>query len=72
VGRVYIYCGGDPVDSIVDVTLDGWHYYHFFGNYAAGPGDINGDGRDDIATPENELYYCGERFDTRPDYYLQK
>jgi hypothetical protein len=47
-GRVYIYYGGSPMDSIPDVVLEGESAGDRFGFSIAGLGDVNDDGEVDI------------------------
>ncbi len=48
-GRAYVYRGGWPMDATPDVVLDGGAANDWFGNTVAGIGDVNGDGRADVA-----------------------
>ncbi len=48
-GRAYLFRGGSPMDAIPDVVLNGDAANDWFGNTVAGIGDVNGDGRADIA-----------------------
>lgn len=52
-GRAYIYYGGDPMDTIPDVIMDGTRPGDFFGEILALTGDLNGDGFDDAVVGEN-------------------
>ncbi len=48
-GRAYVYRGGWPMDALPHVVLDGGTANDWFGNTVAGIGDVNGDGRTDVA-----------------------
>jgi hypothetical protein len=48
-GRVYIYCGGQVMDTIVDISLCGEHPLDAFGASVCNLGDVNCDSVDDIA-----------------------
>jgi hypothetical protein len=48
-GRAYLFRGGWPMDAVPDLVLDGDATNDWFGNTVAGIGDVDGDGRDDIA-----------------------
>jgi FG-GAP repeat len=48
-GRAYVFLGGASMDPAPDVVLNGDAANDWFGNTVAGIGDVNGDGRDDIA-----------------------
>jgi hypothetical protein len=72
-GRVYIYYGGDPMDTTVDVTMAGEEVGNFFGISATGVGDINNDGYDDVvSTSPNWGFAVGETFNQygRMYFYL--
>lgn len=47
-GRAYIYFGGNPMDFIPDVILNGLAPGDQFGFSVAGTGDVNGDGYGDV------------------------
>jgi hypothetical protein len=47
-GRAYIYFGGNSMDSVADVILNGSSAGDMFGNSVSVAGDINGDGYDDV------------------------
>jgi len=51
-GKVWIYFGGNPMDSIADWQLQGYHHTGQFGKSIAGKGDLNDDGYDDFAIYE--------------------
>ena len=64
-GRVYIYLGGETMDTIADITLTGDHNDGSFGAKATFAGDVNGDGYDDVLVSSKilnspvYLYYGG-------------
>jgi len=71
-GRVYLYYGGDPMDSSADVVFEGERADDFFGRNATIGQDIDGDGYRDIligarTAPEGTrngrayLFYGGDR-----------
>jgi hypothetical protein len=45
-GRAYLFFGGASVDGVADLTLAGAEAGAHFGATVAGPGDVNGGGRD--------------------------
>lgn len=47
-GRAYLYYGSPSPDPIPDVKFTGEAYRDLFGRALAGPGDLNGDGIDDL------------------------
>jgi len=62
-GRVYIYFGGNPMDSTADLTMDGEATGDWFGSSATGVGDLNKDGYDDVVVnaanwraPSTDIY----------------
>jgi hypothetical protein len=48
-GRAYLFRGGPAMDAIADVVFDGDAANDWFGQAVAGIGDVDGDGRDDVA-----------------------
>jgi hypothetical protein len=75
-GRTSIYFGGPVMNNVPDVTLNGEVDYNYFGESAAGAGDINGDGYADVIigafgnnsyTGKVYIYYGGASMDTIPD-----
>jgi len=71
-GRVYLYYGGDPMDSSADLIFEGEHADDLFGRNAAIGQDVDGDGYGDIligarTAPEGTrngrayLFYGGDR-----------
>jgi hypothetical protein len=62
IGEVYVYYGGDNVDSIPDVSFENSSfpgYQIYFGRDCSGVGDFNGDGIDDFAFSVQDLYGYG-------------
>ena len=47
-GRVYIYFGGEDMDNIEDVFMEGEDHFDMFGESVDCAGDVNNDGFDDI------------------------
>ncbi|HMR42022.1 MAG TPA: FG-GAP-like repeat-containing protein, partial [Ignavibacteria bacterium] len=47
-GRAYIFYGGSPMNSSVDVTMTGEATNNFFGSSVSDAGDVNGDGFGDV------------------------
>jgi hypothetical protein len=78
-GAVYVYYGGQNMDSIPDLVLYGEGYKDFFGDAVDCAGDMNGDGYDDIivGAPFNKtagstsgsayLYFGGQQMDNSSD-----
>ena len=64
-GRIYVYFGGEPMDTTPDLVLDGSLENDDFGWDLAGIGDINGDNYDDFAISDDE-YGLDDQYD---DYY---
>lgn len=56
-GKTYIYFGGNPMDTIVDVELEGENTYCWMGYSVAGAGDVDNDGYDDVLI--GSPYYPG-------------
>ena len=72
-GKMLVYYGGQNMDNISDLNLQGG------GNYVSGAGDVNGDGYDDIIvgpysnssnTGNAFVYYGGPNMDNIPDLIL--
>ena len=81
-GRVYIYLGGNPIDTICDFRDRGVSGGSYFGQ-AISSGDVNGDSYSDLIVGLMELrqtrsygkgqvyiYFGGQNFDTIPDVIL--
>ena len=47
-GRVYIYFGGEDMDNIEDVFMEGEDHFDMFGESVDGADDVNNDGFDDV------------------------
>ncbi|MGB2696689.1 MAG: FG-GAP-like repeat-containing protein [Candidatus Zixiibacteriota bacterium] len=81
-GRAFVYFGGEDMDSIYDVYIEGKadaYIVEFLGTSVAGIGDVNSDGYDDIligapqmgswpyAIGRASIYYGGNPMDTIAD-----
>lgn len=77
-GHAYIYYGGDPMDTTIDVRLAGEHFNDAYAGVVAGLGDINCDGYDDVGVSAVNckgidtcgrvyVYYGGDPMDSIPD-----
>jgi len=73
-GAVFLYFGGTTFDTTADLTIKPSDADWYFGTYAAGVGDLNGDGCSDIAVMNNEneawIYFGGKPMDTMRDVKL--
>jgi hypothetical protein len=81
-GHAYIYYGGNPMDTTIDVCLSGEHYNDLYAYAVAGLGDINCDGYDDVGVSAVNclgidrygrvyVYYGGDPMDSIPDIILK-
>lgn len=80
-GRVYVYFARADFDSLPDLVIqrpDTFVYgYQWFGTIVVSPGDMNGDGTDDLfissgsdADPLSFLYFGGQTMDDIPDVLI--
>jgi hypothetical protein len=76
-GRVYVFFGGDPMDAVADVTLDGPVEGGFFGRAVSGGHDFNGDGFDDVVVGAERVgggqalvFFGGDPMDAIADLVL--
>ncbi len=79
-GKVWIYFGGSPMDSIADWEREGSRNQAIFGRSIAGKGDLNGDNYDDFAIYEYTgpsvyqsnyfIFFGGTELDTIPDVVI--
>jgi hypothetical protein len=79
-GKVYLYYGGDDIDSIPDWTVTGYRELLRIGEEIS-LGDVNGDKYDDIlikscpgASPDSvifDIYFGGKVIDTMKDYSIE-
>ncbi|MGB2697711.1 MAG: T9SS type A sorting domain-containing protein [Candidatus Zixiibacteriota bacterium] len=77
-GKVYIYFGGEDMDNVLDVYIEG-ESCDALGRSVAGIGDVNSDGYDDvlIGAPQwphwpypvgySAIYFGGSQMDSIPD-----
>jgi hypothetical protein len=78
-GRVYIYYGGNKMDTIPDLTMTGEKMNNYFGASVAEAGDVNSDGYPDVIvgasayasdTGRVYIYYGGNLMDNMADVIL--
>jgi len=76
-GKVWIYFGGNPMDTIPDWEKAGTHSYAGYGHFMAG-GDLNGDGYSDFVIFENffsysnyQVFFGGVQLDTIPNLLIE-
>lgn len=80
-GEAYIYFGGDPMDTTVDVILNDSYFYYEYGHSVSSAGDVNKDGYDDVVVgaPRDDydgrgrafIYLGGENMDNVFDVYIE-
>jgi hypothetical protein len=77
-GKVWIFFGGCPMDTIADWEKEGSQYHSYYGYCMAG-GDLNGDGYSDFIALEAipgtytrnvSVFFGGAELDTIPDIYV--
>lgn len=80
-GQVYLYFGGNPLNNLADITLNGQEKGSRFGRYLCIAGDVNGDDENDLLigatgyrSDRGRVYvYLGSPgFDTSPDYLIDE
>jgi len=66
-GRVYLYLGGNPMDTLPAAMLSGYSAGDFFGESISAAGDVNGDGYSDFLVGAGQrgvgyakLYFGGQ------------
>ncbi len=72
-GEVYLYYGGNPMDTQFDFVFKGTANYEYFGTALSDAGDVNGDGYDDIIINGGiyvNIYFGGETLSLTPDVHL--
>jgi hypothetical protein len=77
-GRVYIYYGGNIMDDVADVILNGENSYDSFGISVSKAGDVNNDGFDDVVVgaygyePGGRayVYFGGNNMNTTADVII--
>jgi len=74
-GKVYLYLGGENMDTIADAIFFEDESIGVFGGSVSSAGDVNGDGYDDIivgGTFHSYLFFGGEQIDTTADLVFSK
>lgn len=79
IGKVHIFFGGSPLDTIPDVIMFGENEWDCFGSVVTCAGDVNGDGFDDvIVTTVNYkrkgkvyIFHGGNSMDSIPDWTVE-
>ncbi|HPG40896.1 MAG TPA: FG-GAP-like repeat-containing protein [bacterium] len=76
-GRVFLYYGGARLNTSADVIFKGDGYHELFGSTAAGAGDVNGDGYDDViigteVSNKVYLFFGGQSMDNTEDLILNQ
>lgn len=79
-GKVYMYLGGNPMDTTVDAILQDSDYNYHYGHSVSSAGDVNADGYDDIVVGTDDfgwgsgrsfIYLGGENMDSQLDVYIE-
>ena len=79
-GQVSIFYGGENMDDVADIVIDGTRWYGFFGESVANAGDMNGDGYPDFIVGECTrsdvhgylyVFYGGPDIDANWEYCMQ-
>ncbi len=75
-GEVYLYYGGNPMDTQHDFVFKGKYNYQYFGTSLSSAGDVNGDGYDDIIIGSNskyaDIFFGGETLSLTSDVHLEE
>ncbi len=75
-GKAYIYYGGNSMNTVADVTMDGEASLNYFGGLVSSAGDVNGDGFSDVIigadgyisnTGKTYLFFGGTNMNNIPD-----
>jgi len=75
-GKIFIYFGGANVDSIPDIEIEGYGYWHGMGFSIVCNCDVNGDGYHDLLTSSGQyprktyIYFGGSVMNNIPDVCL--
>ena len=74
-GEVYVYYGGNPMNTQLDFVYKGVFNYEYFGEALSGAGDLNGDGYDDIMIKGGQhvnIYFGGQTLSLIQDVQLKE
>ena len=82
-GKLFFYMGGPNFDNVPEFTIEGTYPWQYVSNYIFNAGDLNGDGREDLAAgaPESMgpdgsystklfIFYGKDTYSTEPDTIL--